>query len=90
MTPMFHIGEGDLGEDALQPAGLLQDERAVAFGAHDDPAEAHRVHVAGLVHAGHRVEAVDYYRRRRRRLDLALAFSAWTVTCNNFQREGPP
>src|SRR6185312_8441273 len=31
----------DIGQRALSPAGLLQDERTRTFGIHHDPAEAH-------------------------------------------------
>ena len=51
--------EGNVGEDTLQTAGLLQNQRPVALGQHDDPADAHRIHVAEFVHAEHRVEAVS-------------------------------
>ena len=50
--------EGDVRKDALQPARLLQDERAVALRFHDDPGEAHGVHMPGFVHPEHGVEAV--------------------------------
>src|SRR5262249_57757738 len=43
--------ESGVAESALQPAGLLQDQRTVAAWHHHHPAQAHRVHVAGFVEA---------------------------------------
>jgi len=41
----------DIGEGALEPARLLQDEGTIVLRHHADPGEAERVHVAGFVHA---------------------------------------
>src|SRR5271166_1256024 len=50
--------EGDAGENPLQAAGLLQNQRTVALRRHDDPGEPHRVHAARFVHAEHGIESV--------------------------------
>ena len=46
-TPTLRVGgKRDIAELALQPAALLQDQRAIALGLHDNPSESHLIHMA--------------------------------------------
>src|SRR4051812_39107873 len=57
-TPTPRGSKGRVGEHALEPTGFLEDQGPAARRMHDDPTQAHRIHVAGLIQRRDRVQTV--------------------------------